>query len=62
MSDEQSEEVNKSSLSVLRSSTSLCTERWFLSSNAKDIGTLYPVFALFSGLFFPFPYDLASLY
>lgn len=25
-------------------------ERWFLSSNAKDIGTLYLIFALFSGL------------
>lgn len=25
-------------------------ERWFLSSNAKDIGTLYIIFALFSGL------------
>ena len=26
------------------------TERWFCSSNAKDIGTLYLIFALFSGL------------
>lgn len=35
----------------LKSSTiSLWTERWFLSSNAKDIGTLYLMFALFSGL------------
>ena len=25
-------------------------ERWFLSSNAKDIGTFYLMFALFSGL------------
>ena len=25
-------------------------ERWFLSSNAKDIGTFYLIFALFSGL------------
>ena len=25
-------------------------ERWYLSSNAKDIGTLYLIFALFSGL------------
>lgn len=29
---------------------SLWTERWFLSCNAKDIGTLYLIFALFSGL------------
>lgn len=28
----------------------LWLERWFLSSNAKDIGTLYLIFALFSGL------------
>lgn len=26
------------------------TERWFLSCNAKDIGILYLIFALFSGL------------
>jgi len=32
------------------SKISLWTERWFLSSNAKDIGTLYLMFALFSGL------------
>lgn len=32
------------------SSISLWTERWFLSSNAKDIGTLYLIFALLSGL------------
>ena len=31
-------------------SISLWLERWFLSSNAKDIGTLYLIFALFSGL------------
>jgi hypothetical protein len=37
-------------LSVLKSDMSLWTERWFLSSNAKDIGTLYLIFALFSGL------------
>ena len=33
-----------------KSNISLWTERWFLSSNAKDIGTLYLIFALFSGL------------
>ena len=32
------------------SSVSVSTERWFWSSNAKDIGTLYLIFALFSGL------------
>ena len=32
------------------SDISMPVERWFLSSNAKDIGTLYLIFALFSGL------------
>lgn len=32
------------------SSVSMNLERWFWSSNAKDIGTLYLIFALFSGL------------
>ena len=34
---------------TLRSSISMWYERWFLSTNAKDIGTFYLIFALFSG-------------
>ena len=33
-----------------QNSISVWWERWFLSCNAKDIGTLYLIFALFSGL------------
>jgi cytochrome c oxidase subunit 1 len=39
-----------SRLSIKTFNISLWLERWFLSSNAKDIGTLYLIFALFSGL------------
>ena len=35
---------------TLTNDISMWWERWFLSSNAKDIGTLYLIFALFSGL------------
>ena len=35
---------------INESALSMWVERWFCSSNAKDIGTLYLIFALFSGL------------
>jgi hypothetical protein len=41
---------NQSQNNNLKSSISMWYERWFLSTNAKDIGTLYLIFALFSGL------------
>ena len=45
------EKVECSDQSIIyRSSISVWLERWFWSSNAKDIGTLYLIFALFSGL------------
>ena len=54
-SDNKSEIYNENkkdayTINVLKSSISLWTERWFLSCNAKDIGILYLMFALFSGL------------
>ena len=39
-----------SQLRVSKTKITMWTERWFLSSNAKDIGILYLIFALFSGL------------
>jgi cytochrome c oxidase subunit 1 len=41
---------NNVNITEKKSNISMWTERWFLSSNAKDIGTLYLIFALFSGL------------
>ncbi len=41
---------NSFKFSLKESSLSMWVERWFCSSNAKDIGTLYLMFAIFSGL------------
>jgi cytochrome c oxidase subunit 1 len=40
----------KMSLSVSKSKISMWLERWFFSSNAKDIGVLYIIFSILSGL------------
>jgi len=50
ISSDKSDYQHKSTFSVSNSKISLWTERWFMSSNAKDIGTLYLMFAVFSGL------------
>ena len=43
-------EKEKSNIFKGISKITMWKERWFLSSNAKDIGTLYLMFSIFSGL------------
>ena len=47
--DEKDEKYNITFL-IKQSKASLWLERWFWSSNAKDIGTTYLIYAFLSGL------------
>jgi cytochrome c oxidase subunit 1 len=42
--------VKNNNFYVKKSSMNMWVERWLCSTNAKDIGTMYLIFALFSGL------------
>lgn len=57
ISDPESDLKKRESVSYISSSSTkpnrvipMWVERWFLSTNAKDIGMLYLIFSLFSGL------------
>ena len=50
LSNQTQQDISEEQIDGKLSQISMGVERWFLSSNAKDIGVLYLIFALFSGL------------